>query len=189
MSVTLKIVLAAVLAAIGGIVIGIFIGRFGAESKWSQPYATVTPDEAKKYAADDADPTAPAGRKIAKAMPLAKTRAAVNAMTKDDKAHVLLGSSFGQGDEGVELHVTVENRGTCTINGGSGVAYGFDARGRSGKANKHGEHYVAFKIEKPIEPGKKDVIAQKMRYADDVTLAVAQVDETTCSNGPAWKRQ
>lgn len=189
MSNTLKIVLAAVLAAIGGIVIGIFIGRFWAESRWSQPYATVSDGDAKKYAADDADPTAPAGTKIIKPMPIAKSRAAVDALTKDDKAHVRLGSSFGQGDEGVELHVTVENRGSCTITGGSGVAYGFDAHGRSAKANKHGEHYVAFKIEKPIEPGKKDVISQKLRYADDATLAVAQVDQTTCSNGPAWKRQ
>ena len=189
MSTTLKIVLAAVLAAIVGIIIGIFIGRFWAESRWSQPYAQVTPDEAKKYASDDADPTAPAGTKIVKPMPIGKTRAAVDALTEDDKAHVLLGSSFGQGDEGVELHVTVGNKGTCTINGGSGVAYGFDARGRSAKANKHGEHYVAFKIEKPIEPGKKDVVSAKMRYADDSTIAVAQIDETTCSNGPSWKRQ
>lgn len=189
MSVTMKILLAAVLAAIGGIIIGIIIGRVWAEAKWSQPYAQVTADEAKKYAADDADPTAPAGTKIAKPMPITKTRAAIGALTKDDKAQALLGTSFGQGDEGVELHVTVENRGSCTINGGSGVAYGFDARGRSAKANKHGEHYVAFKIDKPIEPGKKEVISEKLRYADDVTIAVAQIDETTCSNGPAWKRQ
>lgn len=189
MSVTLKIVLAAVLAALGGIVIGVFIGRAWAESKWSQPYAQVSANEAQKYASDDADPTAPAGAKIVKAMPIAKTRAAVSALTHDDKAQVLPGTSFGQGDEGVELHVTIENKGACTINGGAGVAYGFDARGRSAKANKHGEHYVAFKIEKPIEPGKRDVISQKLRFADEVTLAVAQVDETTCANGPAWKRQ
>ena len=98
-------------------------------------------------------------------------------------------TSFGQGNEGVELHVTVENKGKCTINGGTGVAYGFDPRGRSAAANKHQEHYVAFKIEKPIEPGKKDVVSAKMRYADDSTLALAQVDTTTCTDGTSWKRQ
>lgn len=189
MSPTLKIVLAAVLAALGGIVIGYFIGRFTTEAKWSAPYAQVSPADAQKYASEGADPTAPAGTKIVKAMPLVKARAAVDALTKDDKAHVLLGSSFGQGDEGIELNVTIENRGTCTINGGTGVAYGFEPRGRSGPANKHGEHYVAFKIDKEIAPGKKEVVSNNMHFADDVTIAVAQVDSTTCTDGTKWARQ
>lgn len=95
------------------------------------------------------------------------------------------GYVFRSGRRGGRAPRHGENRGSCTINGGSGVAYGFDARGRSAKANKHGEHYVAFEIDKPIEPGKKEVISEKLRYADDVTEKCRgrPNDETTCSNG------
>lgn len=189
MNTTIKIALAAAGALLIGLLLGFFIGRAMLESKWSQPYAVVTPAEATKYASEDADPTAPAGTKVLGRLPLGKARLAIAEYTKNDLAAVAYGTSFGQGNEGVELHVTVENKGKCTINGGSGVAYAYDAHGRSGPANKHKEHYVAFKIEKPIEPGKKDVVTSKMRYADDVTIALAHVDTTTCTDGTSWKRQ
>ena len=188
MNTTLKILLAAAGALIVGLVLGFFIGRAMLESKWSQPYAVVTPAEATKYASEDADPTAPAGTKILGRMPLGKARIAIAQLTKNDVASVAYGTSFGQGNEGVELHVTIENKGKCTINGGTGVAYGYDAHGKSAAANKHKEHYVGFKIEKPIEPGKKDVLAAKMRYADESTIALAHLETTTCTDGTSWKR-
>lgn len=189
MNTTIKIALAAAGALLIGLLLGFFIGRAMLESKWSQPYAVVSPGDATKYASEDADPTAPAGTKILGQLPLGKARLAIADLTKNDPAKVAYGTSFGQGNEGVELHVTVENTGKCTIKEGHGVAYGYDAHGKSGAANKHKEHYVAFKIEKPIEPGKKDVISAKMRYADDVTIALAHVDATTCTDGTSWKRQ
>jgi len=189
MNTTVKIALAAAGALIVGLLIGFFVGRAMLESKWSQPYAAVSPGDATRYASEDADPTAPAGTKVLGRLPLGKARIAVAELTKSDPAAVAYGTSFGQGNEGVELHVTVENKGTCTINGGTGVAYGYDAHGKSAAANKHKEHYVAFKIEKPIEPGKKDLVSAKMRYADESTIALAQVDTTTCTDGTSWKRQ
>ena len=50
------------------------------------------------------------------------------------------------------------------------------------------KRYVGFKIERPIEPGKKDVLVAKMRYADESTIALAHLETTTCTDGTSWKR-
>lgn len=185
----LKIIIAAGVALILGIIIGFIVGRATLERKWSQPYAAITPAEEQKSASQDADPTPKAGTKVMKAMPLARARMAMKAFTANDPVQSPT-ASFGQGDEGIELHVTVENRGKCKLSNVSGVAYGFDANGLPAAANKHGETYVALnsKLEKPLDPGQKTMVSMKMRYAENATIALAHIDATECTDGPAWKR-
>ncbi len=187
MSVNLKIIVAAVVALVVGLVIGFFAGRVLLEHKWSQPYAVLTPSEATK-AAEGADPSPPAGTKVLKPMPIGRARVALAELTASDPMRSP-GASVGAGEDGVELHVVVENKSACKITGASGVAYGFDPRGRPAATNKHGEPFVAFKLEAPLEPGKKAIVSEKLRFAESATLAVAHIDATTCADGTAWKRQ
>ena len=188
MSNTLKLVIVAVVALLVGLAVGFFAGRGMLERKWSQPYARVSPVEESRYAHNDSDPAPKSGAKIVKPMPIGKARAALAAMTAKD-AVVATVSSVGADENAVELHVTVENRGTCKLTGASGIAYGFGPRGLPAPTNKHGENLVSFKLESPLEPGKHTTVAQKLRYAEAATLAIAQIDATECADGTSWKRQ
>lgn len=187
MSQTRKLVLVALVALLVGGLVGFFAGRALLERKWSQPYATLSPADASRYA-DGGDPAPSAGTQIVSALPIGKARAALAALTTKDPAIVTVGS-VGSGDAELELHVTVENRGRCTITGASGVAYGFTPTGKPAATNKHGEHFAAFKVDSPIEPGKHVVASQKLRFAEKATLALAQIDATECADGTTWKRQ
>lgn len=183
----MKIAIAAVLAFLIGTALGWFLGRRATEAAWSQPYAQVSPDVEQRSSGNDADPAPKAGTKILTKMPIGRARQALAELTANDPA-VSRVTSFGASDDGVELHVVVENRGKCTIKKVAGVAYGFDARGRPAKANKGGENYVAFSGETTIEPGKHDVIAQASKNGQLATLAIAQIDKTTCEDGTTWAR-
>lgn len=187
MSQTKKLVLVALVALLVGGLAGFLAGRALLERSWSQPYATLSPADATRYA-DGGDPAPKAGTQILRALPIGKARAALAALTAKDPAVVTVGS-VGADDAELELHVTVENRGSCTITGGSGVAYGFTPTGQPAPTNKHGEHFAAFKIDAPIEPGKHAIASQKLRFAGKATLALAQVDATECADGTTWKRQ
>lgn len=183
-----KIVVPAVVALILGLVIGFFVGKATTESKWSQPYAQISPaEEQKATSAKDADPTPKAGTKILKPMPIGKARQVLAELTSKDRA-VASVAAFGAGEDGVELHVVVENKGTCTLKEISGVAYGFDPDGRPTSANAGGETYVAFNHAAEVAPGAKTTVAAKLRNAPLATLAVAHVDRTTCTDGSTWAR-
>lgn len=184
----LKIGIAAAVALVVGIVLGFFLGRSAAERQWSQPYAQVSPAEEQKSAsAKDADPTPKAGTKILKPMPIGRARMALAQFTGKDPVLAPV-AAFGSGDKGLELHVVVENKGTCTLKEVSGVAYGFDAYGRPTKANAAGESYVAFTHKGEIAPGAKDTAAALVKNAELATLALAHVDHTTCTDGSTWSR-
>ncbi len=184
-----KTILAAAIALVVGLAIGFLVGRWMLERSWRQPQLMLSPDESTRLARDDADPVPPGGTKILRPMPLERTRLAAKEITKNDPLVLAVGS-VGNGDEGAELHLELENRTTCTVTSFSGVAYGFDAWGEPQKLNVHGENFVAFNTDKiAIEPGKHYQHAQKLRYPETASLVVAQIDQLGCKDGPGWKRQ
>jgi hypothetical protein len=182
----LKTILIAAIALVLGLILGFVIGRATLERQWSQPYTQVGPDTAKK--SEGHNPSPKVGTKVLKPMPIGKARAALKTLTEKDAvvSHV---AAVGSNDDGVELHVVVENNGKCTVTSASGVAYGFDAWGKPAPFLKGGENFVAFEMKTPLEPGKKTTVAEVLKDVDDATLAVAQIDKTTCSDGTTWARQ
>lgn len=184
-----KWILIAVATLVVGLAAGFFIGRWSLERQWRQPVMMVTPDMEKRAQAGDADPTPKAGTRILQPMPLERTRFVVRDIVKKDPL-VAIVATVGNGEEGSELHLRLENRGTCKIVGYEGVAYGFDAFGAPQKMNKNGEHYMAFKAEKvAIEPKAIGQLETKMRYPEIASLVVAHVDRVDCESGSRWARQ
>jgi uncharacterized protein YneF (UPF0154 family) len=181
-----KTIVLAVIALVLGLVIGFMLGRFTLERQWSQPYTQVKPRTEQRTAGHNPSPKA--GTKVLKSMPIGKSRAALASMTAKDPV-VSNTAAVGSNDDGVELHVVVENRGTCTVTALSGVAYGFDADGKPSPMLKGGENFVAFDLKKPLAPGKKTILSEDLKDIDDATLALAQIDRTTCSDGTTWTRQ
>jgi hypothetical protein len=182
----LKPILFAVVALVLGVILGFLLGRMTLERQWSQPYTQVSPAAEQKSAGGNPSPKA--GTKVLRPMPIGKSRAALQAMTEKDPVFSTV-AAVGANEEGVELHVVVENRGKCTVTALSGVAYGFDAFGKPAPLNKGGETYVAFESKAPLEPGKKTTVAEALKEVEDATLAIAQIDKTTCSDGTSWARQ
>ena len=182
-----KTILFAAIALVLGLILGFVLGRFTLERQWSQPYTQVPPGS-QNNKSEGGNPTPKVGTKILKPMPIGRTRVALKAMTEKDPvvSHV---ASVGSGDDGQELHVVVENHGACTVTSLGGVAYGFDAFGKPAALNKGGETFVAFESKAPLEPGKKATVALALKEVDDATLAVAQIDRTTCADGTSWARQ
>lgn len=184
-----KWILIAVLTLVVGLAAGFFIGRYTLERQWRQPVMMVTPEMEKRAQAGDADPTPKAGARILIPMPLERTRLVARDIVKKDPL-VAVVSTVGNGEDGSELHLRVENRGTCKIVGYEGIAYGFDAYGVPQKMNKNGEHYIAFKAEKvAIEPKGISQLESKMRYPDTASLVVAHIDRVDCESGNRWARQ
>jgi hypothetical protein len=181
-----KIILFTSIALVVGAIAGFFLGRFTLERQWSQPYTTVTSAEEQMNAGDNPSPKA--GASVLKPMPIGKSRAALATLVEHDAVRSPV-AAIGAGDEGVELHVVVENRGACTLTSLSGVAYGFDAYGKPSPLRKSGRNYVAFESKEPIPPGKKHTVAAGLTNVADATLAIAQIDKTTCSDGTSWARR
>lgn len=182
----MKTILFAAIALVLGLIIGFVIGRFTLERQWSQPYTQVTPGTEKK--SEKHNPSPKAGTKVLKPMPIGKSRAAIAGLTAKDPVFSTV-SAVGANEEGVELHVVVENRGTCTVTSLSGVAYGFDPWGKPAPLLKSGDNFVAFELKTPLEPGKKATVSEPLKDVEDATLAVAHIDRTTCSDGTSWARQ
>jgi hypothetical protein len=151
-----------------------------------QPFTMVTQADAAKNDGGDLSPKA--GTTILAAMPYARARKELVPFQANNPA-VATVAAVGADESGLELHVVIENRGKCTIKTVEGVAYGFEARGASAKMNQSGAYYLAFKADLTIEPGKKKTVEQKVKYADQSTLAVAHVDRTTCTDGTSWERK
>lgn len=184
----LKTVLFAAITLVLGLIIGFLVGRTTLERQWSQPYVQVSPATEKKSAGGNPSPKA--GTKVLRPMPIGRSRAALRPMTEKDPVFSNV-AAVGAGENGVELHVVVENRGTCTVTSLRGVAYGFDAFGKPAPLLTSGESFVAFESKAPfaLEPGKKVTVAEELKGVEDATLSVAHVDRTTCSDGTSWARQ
>ena len=182
----MKTILFAAITLVLGLILGFVIGRVTLERQWSQPYSQVSPATEQKSAGGNPSPKA--GTKVLKPMPSGKSRAALVPMTEKDPVFSNV-SAVGANEEGVELHVVVENRGKCAVTSLSGVAYGFDAFGKPAPLLKGGENFVAFESKTTLEPGKKMTVAEVLKDVDDATLAVAHIDRTTCADGTSWTRQ
>lgn len=184
---------AVALALLLGLTIGFFVGRVTMERKWADPFMVVSAKDHDRAAAQDADPTPAVGTRIFRALPLARARMEANKLTANDPLKVTL-TSFGNGEDGGELHLMMQSEDTCIIKEFSGVAYAFDAHGMPAKANKSGETYLAFTAtlnggeQKPIAPKGKYIHSQKLKYTETASLGVAHVDSYTCDNGKIWRR-
>lgn len=184
-----KIIVPAAVALVIGLAIGFVLGRFTLEKQWSNPFITVSAADAKRSSPEGADPTPKEGARVAKALPLGRMRTVVKGEVAKDPLVMTVGA-VGRGDEGASLHLVLENRGKCRITEFEGVAYAYDAWGRPAKANKAGEHYVAFSATKQdVAPGEATLLEQHLKYPDTASLAVAMVDKVSCDDGTSWKRQ
>ena len=181
-------IIVAIVTLIVGLVAGFFLGRWTLEQKWRDAITIVSADDTVKSASNDSDPTPKAGTKILKPMPLGRLRVALSDFAKDDRVKVTVGA-FGRDDTKTELHLVVENHAACEVTSVEGVAYGFDAWGRTTAVNKGGEGYLSFSQDKlKVAAGAKTNLAQPVRYAELANLAAAHVDAYTCSDGTRWKR-
>lgn len=184
----LKTILIAAGTLIVGLIAGFFLGRMVLENQWSKPVMVISQADEAKSKEGDADPTPPAGTRILRPLPLRKAREAAKAFTAGDKLVVNL-VSFGNGEDGGELHVVLENRTDCKVIAFAGVAYGFDAYGKPQKANKRGEPYIRFVAEKQeLSPKDTMVHAQVVKHTETASLGVAHVDTYTCEDGRKWER-
>ncbi len=187
------LVAAMILALFLGILVGFFVGRATLEAQWSRPLTRITPADHQRSSGNDADPTPPEGASVFKAIPLGRMRAEVKKYIEKDPVQVTL-TSFGNGDQGSELHLVMRNDAGCKIVAYSGVVYAFDAHGKPVKANKGGEPYVAFTSEAAgdkvaIAPRKNHIHSQKLRYPETASIGVAHVDGYSCDDGTKWARQ
>jgi hypothetical protein len=180
------IVIGIVLLLVGGIV-GWLAGRWSLEQAWAAP-VTIGADDARRSSEGDADPTPAAGTVVLAAMPLQRARHALHDVAADDPVRMRIGS-IGRSDGEMFLHLTLVNHGTCAASEVDGVAYGFDAWGRSARLNRGGEHYVAFHATGlDLAPGASSLQEFPLHHPDIASIALAQVDHVRCADGTEWAR-
>lgn len=184
-----RLVMVSALTLVVGAAAGWYAGRATLEKSWSTGAQPLTESSVKTLSEGDADPVPKAGTAVLSDKPFTLARKEMTEVTAADKVKVRI-AAVGNGDDGAELHVDVENGAECTLTEVSGVAHGYDATGRSAKLNKHGEHFVAFAVtEQKIEPGAHAIVAQKLRYPETASLAIARIDSYACADGTRWARQ
>lgn len=197
MSPTVKLaVLVAIPTLIVGLMIGFVLGRYTLEREWQRPQTSLSAEDSKRLAVDNADPVPPAGSKVLRPMPIQKTRLALKEITKDDPVKLEVGSIGRSDGEGQELHLTLASSWDCEVTSYDGIAYGFDAWGRAAKMNASGEHFVAFssklgdKADAPAKIAPKENVqyALGIHHADTASIALAQVDKVSCAGGKSWTR-
>jgi hypothetical protein len=179
------------LALLVGLVLGFFIGRALLERQWSAPVTILSAPEAQKLAVQGADPVPEANSQILSPLPLIKMREATAKLTTNDPVQVTL-ASFGNGDDGGELHLMLQNNAPCVLKSVRGIAYAYDSGGNPVQANAGGAVFVGF-ASKPdasmhVEPKKKHVFAQTVHHTETASLGVAHVDAYTCEDGKTWTR-
>jgi hypothetical protein len=174
-----------------GLLLGFVIGRAMLEQQWSAPVTTFTAADAQRYAVNGADPAPEVNAQILAALPLLKMREANSKLTANDPVQVTL-VSFGNGEDGGELHVMLQNNAPCTLKSVRGVAYAYDATGKPVQANAGGARFVAVASKADssmhVEPKKKHVYAQVVHHTETASLGVAHIDAYTCEDGKTWAR-
>lgn len=184
-----RLVMVGLTTLVVGAAAGWLAGRASLEKTWSTGEQPLTQLTVERLLAGDPDPVPTAGTLIMPEKPYTRANAEMTRLTANDPVRVRV-AAIGNGNDGAELHVDVENHATCTIRELGGVVTGYDSTGKSAKLNLHGEHFVAFTAtEQKLEPGAHGVIAQKLRYPETAALAVARVDSYACSDGTRWTRQ
>ena len=167
---------------------GWLAGRWALEREWSNPVHVVTPAEATKASIEGADPSPTAGTTVVGPLPLKRMREVMKGFTAKDPVVAKVGA-FARDDDDKDLHLMVENRGSCKATRFAGVAYGYDAWGRPSQVSKSGDPYLAFDVkDAKIEPGKTGQLTFKVKDPGVASLAVAQLDLVECEGGPTWKR-
>lgn len=121
-------------------------------------------------------------------MALWRARPAVRELTGRDPLRATVGA-VARDDEGAsELHLVLVNRGPCTVRGFRAVVYGYDARGEP-TAPDQGAHSVEVVADGlSLAPGAREVFAREVRCHDASSLALAHIDEVTCTDGTRWHR-
>lgn len=181
--------LIAVILLVVGLLVGWFGGRYALERQWSEPLATLAPGDVRRSSAGNADPTPAAGTRVLRPMPIQRSRAAIRELVANDPMVMSVGD-VGRDDHLMELHLTLRNRGRCTVTGLEGVAYGFDAWGQPARLNRAGEHYVAFRSTGlDVAPGTSTQQGYALRHPLTASLALAQVERVTCADGTRWARR
>jgi hypothetical protein len=176
-----------VVAVLVGLLVGWLVGRWDLERRWSEP-RTISADDVRRSSEGDADPTPPAGTVVMAAMPVQRARAALADLVAEDPVRVPVGS-IGRSDGEMFLHLTLVNHGTCAVREVEGVAYGFDAWGRSARLNRAGEHYVAFHAtDLDLAPGASAFEEYPLHHPDIGSIALAQVERVACADGTSWSR-
>ena len=174
-----------------GLLLGIFLGRFLLEREWSQPSVLkrVSAADAQRSTGKDADPSPKEGTLLLGPAPVARARLVLAEVTKADPLVLSVGD-VGNSDEGNELHLDLTNRGKCAVKSFSGTAYGYDAYGKPSAMNKGGEYYVAFAEDNVTDLGPNEThsLSMLLHHVSVASLAVAHVDQLTCTDGTRWAR-
>ena len=186
-----KLVMIGGVCLVVGLLVGWFAGRFLLERDWSQPRVLerLSAADAARSTGKDAAAAPEAGALVMRPAPLGRARMVLADFTRQDPLFAALGD-VANSDEGNVLNLELKNRGKCAIDSFSGVAYGFDAYGKPSQLNKGGEHYVAFseKDVKDLGPSETHSFSLVLHNVESATLAVAQVDRVTCTDGTRWAR-
>ena len=186
-----KLIAVGVLGLSLGLFIGIFLGRWLLEREWSQPQVLqrLSAADAQRSSGKDADPSPQVGALVLGGAPLARARLILATLTQRDPVVLSVGD-VGNSDEGNELHLDLKNRGKCAVTSLSGTAYGYDAYGKPARMNKGGEHYVAFRAQdvSDLGPNQTHSLSLLLHHVESASLALAQVDHVTCSDGTQWAR-
>ena len=163
----IKFVVPAVVALFLGVVIGWFLGRARLEKQWQSPFVG----------------------HVMKPMPFGRSRKVI----RDTCAHdpvVYTVAAVGSDEASTELHVVVENHGSCKVTELTGTAYGFDASGKPSPLGLDGLHRTAFEARgQAIAPGESANVAKKLNGVEMAALAVAQIDSMKCADGTSWARR
>jgi len=186
-----KLIVVGTACLVLGLILGIVIGRALLEHEWSQPAVLqlMSAADAQRSTGKDAEPTPAVGSLRLGPAPLARARLVVADITKNDP--VVTGvADVANGDEGNVLNLDLLNRGKCTVTALAGTAYGYDAYGKPSSMNKGGEYYVAFSEDKITDfgPSQTHSLSMVLHHVDVASLAVAHVDQVTCSDGTRWVR-
>ena len=174
-----------------GLVVGIFLGRWLLDREWSQPAVLqrLSAADAHRSTGKDADPAPKEGSLVLGPAPVARARLVLADITKADPVVLTMGD-VGNTDNGMELHLDLKNRGKCAVKSLSGTAYGYNAFGKPAQMNKGGEYYVAFNEDNltDLAPDQTHSLSLLLHNAEIASLAVAHVDQVTCSDGTKWAR-
>jgi len=186
-----KVVVVGASCLVVGLVVGWYSGRYALERYWTQPLVLkrLAAADVERSSGPGADPVPAIGTPVLRPAPLALARVALAEMTRRDPLVLTVGN-VKAGDDESELKLDLTNRGKCAIKSFSGVAYGYDAYGRASRLNKGGEHYVAFseKDVTDLEPSRTHTLAVTLHNSQTASLALAHVDQVTCTDGARWVR-
>ncbi len=149
----------------------------------------VAKGDLSKSMALEAEGRALEGHRRTQPMPFGRSKKAIKEICAKDPATAYV-TSVGSDDANFELHVAVENHGTCKITELTGTAYGFDARGKPSPLGKDGLQHTTFEAkDQSIAPGEKANVSKKLEGAELATLAIAHIDSTKCADGTSWARK